>query len=139
MQAQGGVNSRVDKSLDDIKSQLTLLTQALTLTEKGKFPAQAQPNPSRQVHSAEASSQSPSGHDHVASVTTLRSGKIIDKTIIPRDPTGRGDVFSKVGRSVQEEGEYSGKKQSEGLQGEWKKEKEHKEEKDKKKGFWMSL
>ncbi|GFZ02808.1 hypothetical protein Acr_15g0014160 [Actinidia rufa] len=34
IQSQGEVNSRVDNTLDDIKSQLTLLTQALTLTEK---------------------------------------------------------------------------------------------------------
>ncbi|GFS37480.1 hypothetical protein Acr_00g0052210 [Actinidia rufa] len=63
IQSQGGVNSRIDKTLDDIKSQLTLLTQALTLTEKGKLPAQPQPNPSRLVHSAEISNQPSSGHE----------------------------------------------------------------------------
>ncbi|GFS40558.1 hypothetical protein Acr_00g0069310 [Actinidia rufa] len=95
IQSQGGVNSRVDKTLDDIKSQLTLLTQALTLTEKGKLPAQPQPNPSRHVHSAEISNQPSSGHEQVQAITVLRSGKTIDKTILPIDPKGRREV-SKV-------------------------------------------
>ncbi|GFS41289.1 hypothetical protein Acr_00g0073540 [Actinidia rufa] len=89
IQSQGGVNSRVDKTLDDIKSQLTLLTQALTLTEKGKLPAQPQPNPSRHVHSVEISNQPSSGHEQVQAITVLRSGKTIDKTILPIDPKGR--------------------------------------------------
>ena len=86
VQTQFGVNSRVDKTLDDIKSQLTLLTQALTFTEKGKLPAQPQPNPSRQVHATETSNQSSSNHDQVQAITVLRSGKVIDKTMRPQDP-----------------------------------------------------
>ncbi|GFY92943.1 hypothetical protein Acr_08g0013390 [Actinidia rufa] len=100
IQSQGGVNSRVDKTLDDIKSQLTLLTQALTLTEKGKLPAQPQPNPSRHVHSAEILNQPSSGHEQVQAITVLRSGKTIDKTILPIDPKGRGEASKVVDGTV---------------------------------------
>ncbi|GFY92961.1 hypothetical protein Acr_08g0013570 [Actinidia rufa] len=111
IQSQGGVNSRVDKTLDDIKSQLTLLTQALTLTEKGKLPAQPQPNPSRHVHSAEISNQPSSGHEQVQAITVLRSGKTIDKTILPIDPKGRGEASKVVDGTVGGDRETGEKKE----------------------------
>ena len=99
MNNQGHVNSRVDKALEqqgqtlnDIKSQLTLLTQALTLNEKGKLPTQPQPNLARHMHSTDTLGQTSSSHEQVQAITTLRSGKVIDKTILPRDPSGRGDT-----------------------------------------------
>ncbi|GFZ20033.1 hypothetical protein Acr_28g0007380 [Actinidia rufa] len=92
--------SRVDKTLDDIKNQLTLLTQALTLTEKGKLPAQPQPNPSRHVHSTKISNQPSSSHEQVQAITVLRSGKTIDKTILPIDSKGRGEVSKVVEGTV---------------------------------------
>ncbi|GFZ09702.1 hypothetical protein Acr_21g0003010 [Actinidia rufa] len=113
IQSQGGVNSRVDKTLDDIKSQLTLLTQALTLTEKGKLPAQPQPNPSRHVHFAEISNQPSSGHEQVQAITVLRSGKTIDKTILPIDPKGRGEASKVVYGTVGGDRETGEKKESE--------------------------
>ncbi|GFY88457.1 hypothetical protein Acr_06g0003970 [Actinidia rufa] len=113
IQSQGGVNSRVDKTLDDIKSQLTLLTQALTLTEKGKLPTQPQPNPSRHVHSAEISNQPSSGHEQVQAITVLRSGKTIDKTILPIDPKGRGEASKVVDGTVGGDRETGEKKESE--------------------------
>ncbi|GFS44912.1 hypothetical protein Acr_00g0092800 [Actinidia rufa] len=113
IQSQGGVNSRVDKTLDDIKSQLTLLTQALTLTEKGKLPAQPQPNPSRHVHSAEISNQPSSGHEQVQAITVLRSGKTIDKTILPIDPKGRGEASKVVDSTVGGDRKTGEKKESE--------------------------
>ncbi|GFS40532.1 hypothetical protein Acr_00g0069150 [Actinidia rufa] len=111
----GGVNSRVDKTLDDIKSQLILLTQALTLTEKGKLPAQSQPNSSRHVHSIEISNQPSSGHEQVQAITVLRSGKTIDKTILPINPKGRGDTSKVVEGTVGGDRETSEKKESEGV------------------------
>ncbi|GFZ11445.1 hypothetical protein Acr_22g0008430 [Actinidia rufa] len=83
IQSQGGVNSRVDKTLDDIKSQLTLLTQALTLTEK------------------------------VQAITVLRSVKTIDKTILPIDPKGRGEASKVVDGTVEGDRETGEKKESE--------------------------
>uniref|UniRef100_A0A2N9HUD7 Retrovirus-related Pol polyprotein from transposon TNT 1-94-like beta-barrel domain-containing protein n=1 Tax=Fagus sylvatica TaxID=28930 RepID=A0A2N9HUD7_FAGSY len=48
--------------------------------EKGKFPAQPQPNPQGQF-GVSGSSASGTQHEHVKFITTLRSGKVIDKTI----------------------------------------------------------
>ncbi|GFZ14015.1 hypothetical protein Acr_24g0002050 [Actinidia rufa] len=89
------------KALDDIKSQLTLLTQAWTLTEKGKLPAQPQSNTSRHVHSIETSNQPSSSHEKVQAITVLRSGKAIDKTILSSDPKGR-KTASKVAEGAVE-------------------------------------
>ncbi|GFY85745.1 hypothetical protein Acr_04g0004830 [Actinidia rufa] len=86
---------------EELKNQLTLLTQALTLTEKGKLPAQPQPNPSRHVHSIEISNQPSSGHEQVQAITVLRSGKTIDKTILPIDPKGRGEASKVVEGTVE--------------------------------------
>ncbi|KAL9399457.1 hypothetical protein Peur_008418 [Populus x canadensis] len=94
MQTQGGINNQAykfqdqtNRTLDDIRSQLTKLTQSLSIQEKGKIPAQPMPNPRGQVHMSESSSSEPSNHEQVQAITTLRSGKIIDKAIgfgIPR-------------------------------------------------------
>ena len=50
--------------------------------EKGKFPTQPQPNPTSQCH---VSSSSKNQVEDVNSITTLWSGKIIDKIIPPKD------------------------------------------------------
>ncbi|GFS39090.1 hypothetical protein Acr_00g0061110 [Actinidia rufa] len=115
IQSQGGVNLQVDKTLDVIKSQLTLLTQALTFTEKGKLPTQPQPNPSRHVHSTEISNQPFSGHEQVQAITVLRSGKTIDKTILPIDPKGRGEASKLVKGTIGGDRETGEKKESEGV------------------------
>ncbi|GFY92938.1 hypothetical protein Acr_08g0013340 [Actinidia rufa] len=87
IQFQGGINSRVDKTLDDIKSQLTLLTQAFTLTEK----AMSKFKPS----------------------LFLRSGKTIDKTILPIDPKGKGEASKVAEGTVGGDRETGEKKESE--------------------------
>jgi hypothetical protein len=52
----------------------------LSTQEKGKFPAHPQPNPQGQF-GVSGSSASGTQHEHVKSITTLRSGKVINKTI----------------------------------------------------------
>ncbi|XP_052180129.1 uncharacterized protein LOC127793438 [Diospyros lotus] len=64
-----------------MRSQLTKLTQTLSVREPGKFPSQPSPNPVGQAHRAEGSSSE--NHEQVQSVTVLRSGKVIEK---PEDP-----------------------------------------------------
>ncbi|KAJ6359541.1 hypothetical protein OIU76_001132 [Salix suchowensis] len=88
MQTQGGINNQANKfqdqtnrTLDDIRSQLTKLTQSLSIQEKGKIPAQPMPNPRGQMHISESSPSEPSNHEQIQAITTLRSGKIIDKAI----------------------------------------------------------
>ncbi|XP_052172242.1 uncharacterized protein LOC127788168 [Diospyros lotus] len=88
MQGQIGTNTQVAKfqeqtnrALEDMRSQLTKLTQTLSVREPGKFPSQPSPNPVGQAHRAEGSSSE--NHEQVQSVTVLRSGKVIEK---PKDP-----------------------------------------------------
>ena len=50
--------------------------------EKGKFPTQPQPNPANQCHVSTSNESQPK---NVNSITTLLSGKIIDKTIPSKD------------------------------------------------------
>ena len=54
--------------------------------EKGKLPSQTIQNPQGQ-NSVGVSSPSDVTFDHCKAVTTLRSGKTIDKTIQPKEPT----------------------------------------------------
>uniref|UniRef100_A0A2N9GNA7 RNA-directed DNA polymerase n=1 Tax=Fagus sylvatica TaxID=28930 RepID=A0A2N9GNA7_FAGSY len=80
MQGQSTINSQTSQAINDIRSTLTKLTTSLSTQEKGKFPAQPQPNPQGQF-GVSGSSASGTQHEHVKSITTLRSGKVIDKTI----------------------------------------------------------
>ena len=50
--------------------------------EKGKFPTQPQPNPANQCH---VSTSNESQLESVNFITTLRSGKFVDKTIPSKD------------------------------------------------------
>jgi hypothetical protein len=80
MQGQSTINSQTSQAINDIRSTLTKLTTSLSTQEKGKFSAQPQPNPQGQF-GVIGSSDFGTQHEHVKSITTLRSGKVIDKTI----------------------------------------------------------
>ena len=60
----------------ETKSHITKLTNSLSGTERGKFPSQTQPNPINQNLKIGSKDK----HDEVKAVTTLRSGKEIDKS-----------------------------------------------------------
>jgi hypothetical protein len=62
----------------DFKDTLAKFTFALNFQEKGKFQSQPQQNPKGQ-YNANASSSESQHMDHVKSVITLRSGKVIEK------------------------------------------------------------
>ena len=70
--------------------------------EKGKLPSQTIQNPQGQ-NSVGVSGPSDDTFEHCKAVTTLRSGKIIDKTIQPKEtmqdvqnePLGDDEVFEK--------------------------------------------
>ncbi|GFY80459.1 hypothetical protein Acr_01g0002680 [Actinidia rufa] len=71
------------QALNDIRSHLSKLTTSMGVAqnERGKFPSQPQPNPQGQ-HSVGSSNE---GHmEHLKAVTTLRSGREVDKTIYPK-------------------------------------------------------
>ena len=61
-----------------IKNHISKLTNALTMSEHGKFPSQAQPNPS-ELHVVQTSD--PNRQDlKEANAITTRYGKVIDAT-----------------------------------------------------------
>jgi len=66
--------------MEDLKDTLAKFTYALSFQEKGKFPSQPQQNPKGQ-YNAKASSSGSQHMDQVKSVTTLHSGKVIEKPI----------------------------------------------------------
>ena len=73
MQGQTTINTQTSEAYNEIKLTLSTLKR---ITEKGKFPAQPQTNPTGQCL---ISTETPP--ENVNSVTTLRSGKTIDKSI----------------------------------------------------------
>ena len=68
---QDTINNQNAQAFSDLKDTLAKITYVLTIQEKEKFPAQPQPN--LQIQNAPI--------DHVKSVITLCSGKVIDQPI----------------------------------------------------------
>jgi len=79
----------------DLKDTLAKFTSALSFKEKGKFPSQPQQNPKGQYNSS-ASSFENQHMDKVKSVTTLRSGKVIEKLIL--EPCKKDDELISKGK-----------------------------------------
>jgi hypothetical protein len=69
--------TRLDEEMRETKSQVARLTDALSMTERGKFPSQTQPNPNNQSLKVVNTDKL----EEVKSVTILRSGKEIGKGI----------------------------------------------------------
>ncbi|XP_052288726.1 uncharacterized protein LOC127899394 isoform X2 [Citrus sinensis] len=67
---QDVINNQNAQTFSDLKDTFAKIASALTIQEKGKFPAQPQPNPKIQQNSPT---------DQVKSVITLRSGKVVDR------------------------------------------------------------
>ncbi|GFY95354.1 hypothetical protein Acr_10g0007390 [Actinidia rufa] len=80
---------------------------------------------SRHVHSTETSNQLSSSHEQVQAIIILRSGKTIDKTILPSDPKGKEEVSKVAEDSGERKREPNEHKEIEGVP----REKEKKSEK----------
>ncbi|XP_042945043.1 uncharacterized protein LOC122278900 [Carya illinoinensis] len=89
MQGQATLNNQNSLAINDIRSSLTRLTTSLSTQEKGKFPAQSQPNPQGQPHQVQAISEDPNLKS-VKAVTTLRSGKVVN--IPAHEPYNSGNL-----------------------------------------------
>ena len=87
VQTQQSTNSEFRIALNDVRSQITKLTSSMGnfQQEKGKLPSQTIQNPQGQ-NSVRVSGQSEGTFEHCKAVTTLRSGKVIDKTIQLKEP-----------------------------------------------------
>ena len=86
VQTQQSTNTEFRTALNDVRSQITKLTSYMGnfQQEKGKLPSQTIQNPQGQ-NSVGVSGQSEGTFEHCKVVTTLRSGKVIDKTIQPKE------------------------------------------------------
>ena len=84
---QQSTDTEFRTTLNDVRSQITKLTLSMGnfQQEKGKLPSQTIQNPQGQ-NSVVVSSPSDGTFEHCKAVTTLRSGKVIDKTIQPKEP-----------------------------------------------------
>ena len=87
VQTQQSTNTEFRTALNDVRSQITKLTSSIGnfQQEKGKLPSQTIQNPQGQ-NSVGVSGPSDGTFEHCKAVTTLRSGKVIDKTIQPKEP-----------------------------------------------------
>ena len=87
VKTQQSTNTEFRTALNDVRSQITKLTSYMGnfQQEKGKLPSQTIQNPQGQ-NSVGVSGQSESTFKHCKVVTNLRSGKVIDKTIQPKEP-----------------------------------------------------
>ena len=87
VQTQQSTNTEFRTSLNDVRSQITKLTSSMGnfQQEKGKLSSQTIKNPQGQ-NSVEVSSPSEGLFEHCKAVTTLRSGKVIDKAIQLKEP-----------------------------------------------------
>ena len=104
LQAQQSTNTEFRTALNDVRSQITKLTSSMGnfQQEKGKLPSQTIQNPQGQ-NSVGVSSPSDVTFEHCKAIPTLRSGKIIDKTIQPKEtiqdvqnePLGDDEVSNK--------------------------------------------
>ena len=80
------------------------MTASLHTQEKGKFPAQPQPNRASQCHVSTSSESQP---ENVNSIITLRSGKVIDKTIHSKEQ--ERSTFSEPESNGKDDGKDNGK------------------------------
>ena len=101
IQGQTNINNQTSQAINEIKNTLSALTASLHAQEKGKFPAQPQPNPASQCHVSTSNESQP---ENVNSITTLRSGKVIDKTIPSKDQ--EENALSKPKSNGKDDGKY---------------------------------
>ena len=82
VQTQQSTNTEFRTALNDVRSQINKLTSSIgnLQQEKGKLPSQPIQNPQGQ-NSVGSSVSSEGTFEHCKAVTTLRSGKVVDKTI----------------------------------------------------------
>ena len=87
VQTQQSTNTEFRTALNDVRSQITKLTSYMGnfQQEKGKLPSQTNQNPQGQ-NSVGVTGPSDGTFEHCKAVTTLRSGKVIEKTIQPKEP-----------------------------------------------------
>ncbi|XP_041009162.1 uncharacterized protein LOC121253240 [Juglans microcarpa x Juglans regia] len=100
MQGQATINNQNSQAINDIRSTLTKMTTAWSSQEKGKLPAQPQPNPQSQPPQGAVES---SNVRQVKAVTTLRNGRVVN---IPTQGSDKAGKVSKLVPNEAENGEF---------------------------------
>ena len=87
VQTQETTNTKFRTALNDVRSQITKLTFSIGnfRQEKGKLPSQPIQNP-QGLNNVGVSGPSECTFEHCKAVTTLQSGKVVDKTIPTKEP-----------------------------------------------------
>ena len=75
-----GLQSDLNQKIDNLQYSITRIINLLEVQEKGRFPAQTQPNP-KGVHEIGSASNPVPRMDEVKAVVTLRSGKQVDQPV----------------------------------------------------------
>ncbi|XP_042980275.1 uncharacterized protein LOC122310471 [Carya illinoinensis] len=88
MQNQATVNNQNAQAINDIKGTLTRVTTTQSNQEKGKFPAQTQPNPQVQSQSSQNNGEG-ANVKSVKAITTLRNGKVVDISVHSTRKSGK--------------------------------------------------
>lgn len=88
------------QTLTNLTEIIFKLTSALTLHEKGKFPAQPKQNPKNQQHPQMGNSENQT-MSQVKSVITLRGGKVVEKHIVDPRETSKDSISENRKESVE--------------------------------------
>ena len=80
MEGQAQINKNTMDNIQDLKNSIGRIESHLTVREQGTFLSQPQPNPRPQGQSKSAN-ESNGQMRQVQAVTTLRSGRIIERDI----------------------------------------------------------
>ncbi|XP_073304611.1 uncharacterized protein [Primulina huaijiensis] len=94
---QESINTQTAQTMTDLKDTLAKFASALNVHEKGKFPSQPLPNP--KDHHSQTGTSGTQPMDQVKSVITLRSGKVVEKSIL--EPCEDDDKSTPKGKEVE--------------------------------------
>ncbi|XP_073038065.1 uncharacterized protein [Primulina eburnea] len=94
---QESINTQTAQTMTDLKDTLAKFASALNVHEKGKFPSQPLPNP--KDHHTQIGTSGTQPMDQVKSVITLRSGKVVEKSIL--EPCEDDDKSTPKGKEVE--------------------------------------
>ena len=88
------------QTLTNLTETISKLTSTLTIHEKGKFPAQLEPNPKSQQHPLMGNSRN-QNMSQVKSVITLRGSKVVEKHIVDPRETSKDSISENREESIE--------------------------------------
>jgi hypothetical protein len=92
IQSQSQINQDTRQDIQELKNAVGRIESQLNVREKGKFPAQPEPNPRTRAGVNEVNNTQ---MEHAKSVTILRSGKVVNKEVPIKVSQPKGDLETK--------------------------------------------